>query len=54
MKKQVSNTTANAITLGGVTAMLIIAGLPLIPSIGILGATTIGCAYLTNKHNKER
>ena len=53
MKKQVSNTTANLITIGGVSAMLLIAGLPLTPSIGILGFTVLGCKYLTDKHNDK-
>ena len=53
MKKQISNTTANLITIGGVSAMLLIAGLPLTPSIGILGFTALGCKYLTDKRNHK-
>ena len=53
MKKQVSNTTANLITIGGVSAMLLIAGLPLTLSIGILGFTALGCKYLIDKRNDK-
>lgn len=52
-KKQVSNTTANAVTLAGVTGMLVIAGLSLPVSLAIIGATTVGCGYLTVKHNEN-
>ncbi len=52
MKKEVSNATANMITIGGVSAMLFIAGLPVVVNIGILGFTALGCKYLTDKHNK--
>ena len=40
---------ANVVTIGGIGLCLGIAQLPLIPSIGILAATTAGCAYLTAK-----
>lgn len=52
MKKEVKDSTANIITIGGVGLMLLIAGLPLVPSLTILGGTVAGCAYLT--HNKSR
>ena len=52
MKKEVKDSTANIITVGGVSLMLLIAGLPLIPSLTILGGTVAGCAYLT--HNKKQ
>lgn len=51
MKKEVKDSTANIITVGGVSLMLLIAGLPLIPSLTILSGTVAGCAYLT--HNKK-
>ena len=40
---------ANVVTIGGVGLCLAIAQLPLIASIGIMAATTGGCAYLTAK-----
>ena len=40
---------ANVVTIGGVGLCLAIAQLPLIASIGIMAATTGGCAYLTIK-----
>ena len=45
-----NNTTiANIVTIGGVGLCLGIAQLSLIASIGIMAATTAGCAYLTIK-----
>ena len=40
---------ANGITVGGIGLCLAIAQLPLVASISILGATVVGCVYLTNK-----
>ena len=40
---------ANGITIGGVAICLAIAQLPLAATISILGATVVGCLYLTNK-----
>lgn len=51
MRKEIKDSTANVITIGGVGLMLLIAGLPLIPSVSILGGTVAGCAYLT--HNRK-
>ena len=48
MKKEIKDSTANIITVGGVSLMLLIA----VPSLTILGGTVAGCAYLT--HNKSR
>ena len=44
---------ANGVTILGVTGMLIIAGFSLPVSLAILGATTVGCGYLTVKQDKE-
>mgnify|MGYP001280936262 FL=1 len=43
---------ADVVTMGGITACTIIAGFSLPVSLGIIGATTIGCAYLTYKEGK--
>ena len=43
---------ANGATIIGVGLCLVIAQLPVVPSIAIMCATTIGCGYLTNKENK--
>ena len=40
---------ANGVTVGGVWLWLAIAKLPLVATISILGATVVGCVYLTNK-----
>lgn len=40
---------ANLVTIGGVSVMLGIAGFALPISLTVLGATTLGCAYLTTK-----
>ena len=40
---------ANGVTIGGVAICLAIAQLPLVATISILGATVVGCVYLTNK-----
>lgn len=40
---------ANLVTIGGVSVMLGIAGFTLPISLTVLGATTLGCAYLTTK-----
>lgn len=46
-----SNTKiANILTIGGVSLALVIASLPLIPSLGILALTSIGCCYLTENN----
>ena len=44
-----NTTIANVVTIGGIGLCLGIAQLPLIASIGIMAATTAGCAYLTGK-----
>ena len=40
---------ANGVTVGGVGLCLAITQLPLVATISILGATMVGCVYLTNK-----
>ena len=40
---------ANGVTIGGIGLCLAIAQLPLAATIAILGATVVGCVYLTNK-----
>ena len=40
---------ANGVTIGGIGLCLAIAQLPLAATISILGATVVGCIYLTNK-----
>ena len=40
---------ANGITVGGIGVCLAIAELPLVVTISILGATVVGCVYLTKK-----
>ena len=40
---------ANGVTIGGISLCLAIAQLPLVATISILGATVVGCVYLTNK-----
>ena len=48
-----SNTQiANIVTIGGVSLALVIANLPLIPSLGILALTGIGATFLTENLNK--
>lgn len=47
-----NTTLANIITIGGVTLMLGIAGFSLPVSLAFIGATTLGCAYLTKKEDK--
>ena len=48
-----SNTQiANIVTIGGVSLALVIANLPLIPSLGILTLTGIGATFLTENLNK--
>ena len=48
-----SNTKiGNLITIGGVSLALVIANLPLIPSLGILALTGIGATFLTENLNK--
>ena len=39
----------NGVTVGGIGVCLAIAQLPLAATISILGATVVGCVYLTNK-----
>ena len=41
---------ANIVTIGGISLALVIANLPLIPSLGILALTGIGTSYLSEKH----
>ena len=40
---------ANGVTIGCIGLCLAIAQLPLVATISILGATVVGCVYLTNK-----
>ena len=40
---------ANGVTVGGVAICLAIAQFPLVVTISILGATVVGCVYLTKK-----
>ena len=40
---------ANGVTVGGIGLCLAIAQFPLVVSISVLGATVVGCVYLTNK-----
>ena len=40
---------ANGVTIGGVAICLAIAQLPLVATISILGATVVGCVYVTNR-----
>ena len=40
---------ANRFSIGDIGLCLAIAQLPLVATISILGATVVGCAYLTNK-----
>lgn len=49
-----NNTTiANTVTIGGITGILLLTGLPLAWSIGILGGTVLGCGYLTVKEGRK-
>ena len=41
---------ANGVTVGGIGLCLAIAQLPLVATISILGATVLGCVYVTNKN----
>ena len=43
---------ANLTTIGSVSLALVIANLPLIPSLGILALTGIGATFLTENLNK--
>lgn len=45
--KKMSVKQANIVTIGGVGVMLLIAGLPIIWNIGILGLTIGGCIGLS-------
>lgn len=48
-----SNTQiANIVTIGGISLALVIANLPLIPSLGILAITGISSCYFTEYKNK--
>lgn len=48
-----NNTTVAILsTIGGITLATIIAGFSYPVSMGIIAATTIGCAYLTYKEGK--
>ena len=40
---------ANGVTVGGIGLCLAIPRLHLLVTISILGATVVGCVYLTNK-----
>ena len=51
--KENKTMVANLITIGGVTLMLGVAGFTLPVSLTILGATTLGCGYLTTKDERE-
>ena len=48
-KKKISTVGANIITIGGVGAMLAIAGLSLPVSSVIMAYTVIGCCHLSKK-----
>ena len=48
-KKKISTTGANIITIGGVGAMLAIAGLSLPVSGVIMAYTVAGCCHLSKK-----
>ena len=46
-----SNTKiANLLTVGGTSLALVIASLPLIPSLGILALTSLACCYLSENN----
>lgn len=47
-----NTTVANLATIGGITVATIIAGFSFPVSLSIIGATTLGCAYLTYKEGK--
>lgn len=47
-----NTTVANLVTVGGITLATMIAGFSFPVSLSIIGATTIGCAYLTYKEDK--
>ena len=52
--KMKDNTTfANLLSIGGTTMMVAIAGFSLPVSLAIIGASTVGCAYLTLKDSKK-
>lgn len=51
--KQISTTGANIITIGGVGAMLAIAGLSLPVSGVIIAYTVAGCYHLSKKEGKK-
>ena len=44
---------ANGVTVGGIGLCLAIAQLPLVATISILGATVVGCVYLTKKDKQK-
>ena len=49
------NTTfANLLSIGGTTMMVAIAGFSLPVSLAIIGASTVGCAYLTLKDSNKK
>ena len=52
-KKQISTMEANIITVAGVAAMLVIAGLSFPVSGAILGGTVIGCYGLSKGGNNK-
>lgn len=47
-----NTTVANLVTIGGATLCSMIAGFSLPVSLGVVGATIMGCAYLTYKEGK--
>ena len=47
-----NTTVANLVTVGGITIATMIAGFSFPVSLSIIGATTLGCAYLTYKEGK--
>lgn len=49
----ISNTEANLISIGSVTVMTIIAGFSLPVSLGFIGVTTAGAAYLTIREGRK-
>ena len=51
-KKTISVASANILTIGGVGAMLAIAGLSLPVSATIMAYTVMGCYHLSKKESK--
>ena len=47
-----NTTVANLVTVAGITLATIIAGFSFPVSLSIIGATALGCGYLTYKEGK--